>query len=52
MNAISGNKAIDSQIWEKLPRILIPCEMPSKNFKADSINLPKHMKKEILYLTF
>ena len=39
-----------SQIWEKLQGILIPCERPPKNFKADSINLPKH--EEILYLTF
>ena len=45
MNTIGDNKMTGSQIWEKLQGILIPCERPSKNFKADSINLPKHMRK-------
>ena len=46
MNAIGGNKVISSQYWEKLLGIT------SKNVEAGSINLPKHMKQEMLYLTF
>ena len=46
MNAIGGNKVIGSQYWEKLLGIT------SKNVEAGSINLPKHMKQEMLYLTF
>ena len=46
MNAIGGNKVVGSQYWEKLLGI------SSKNVKAGSINLPKYMKQEMLYLTF